>query len=72
MKKTEKLLRELESELEEYARQTENMDMTKVQHPAKWFARISFYQAQAFKKIFERLDEIDDKIESQNKHYATK
>lgn len=62
MTKAEQILKELENELNQFTIQSENMDMSKVQHPAKWFARISFYQAQAFKKIFERLDEIENKI----------
>ena len=62
MIRSEQIIKELESELNEFTKQSENMDMSKVQHPAKWFARIAFYQAQAFKKIFERLDEIEGKI----------
>ncbi|MDD4410843.1 MAG: hypothetical protein PHE32_04020 [Candidatus Shapirobacteria bacterium] len=62
MSKSEQIIRELEIELGEFTRQSENMDMSKVQHPAKWFARMSFYQAQAFKKVFERLDEIENQI----------
>lgn len=62
MTKAQQMISELEAELEEFTRQSENMDLNKVQHPAKWFARMSFYQAQAFKKMFERLDEIEEKI----------
>src|SRR5256885_858340 len=62
MKKSEKIIKELEAELEEYTKQTESMDMSKVQHPAKWFARMSFYQAQAFVKFFEWLEKIEDEI----------
>lgn len=62
MTKAQKVIAELELELEKFTKQSEKMDMSKVQHPAKWFARMSFYQAQAFKKVFERLDEIEEKI----------
>lgn len=62
MTKAQKAIKELEAELEEFTRESEKMDMSKVQHPAKWFARMSFYQAQAFKKVFERLDEIEGKL----------
>jgi len=64
MTKAQQMIQELENELAEFTRQSENMDLSKVQHPAKWFARITFYQAQAFKKIFERLDEIENKIKN--------
>lgn len=50
MTKAQKAITELEAELAAFTTQSENMDMSKVQHPAKWFARIAFYQAQAFKK----------------------
>lgn len=62
MTKAEQIIKQLEAELEAYTRQTETMDMSKVQHPVKWFARLSFYNAQAFKKVFERLDEIEAQI----------
>ncbi len=64
MTKAQKVIAELESELEEYTKTTETMDMSKAQHPAKIFARFTFYQAQAFKKVFERLDEIEEKIKN--------
>lgn len=63
MTRAEEIIKELEEELDEFTKQSENMNMSKVQHPAKWFARMSFYQAQAFKKLFERLDEIELSIE---------
>jgi len=62
MTKAQKAILELENELTEFTKESENIDLNRVQHPAKWFARIAFYQAQAFKKIFERLDEIEDKL----------
>ncbi len=64
MTKAEQMIKELEAELDAFTRQSEHMDMSKVQHPAKWFARMSFYQAQAFKKVFERLDEIENSIKT--------
>ncbi len=60
--KAQKAIKELEAGLNEYARQTENMDIEKAQHPVQWFARMSYYQAEAFKKVFERLDEIEELI----------
>lgn len=63
MTKAQQIIKELEYELSAYVmREIPKMDMTKTQHPAKWFASMSFYQAQAFKKVFERLDEIEEKI----------
>lgn len=59
MEKSEQIIKQLEAELKEFTKKSENMDLNNVQHPAKWFARMSFYQAQAFKKVFERLDEIE-------------
>lgn len=59
MTKAQQIIKELELELEEFTKHSESMDMNKVQHPVKWFVRLSFYQAQAFKKVFERLDEIE-------------
>jgi uncharacterized protein YbaP (TraB family) len=64
MTKAQKAIAELETELLEYTRKNDNMDLSKVQHPAKWFASMSFYQAQAFKKVFERLDEIENQIKN--------
>ena len=62
MARAQQIIKELEAELDDFTRKSENMDMNKVQHPAKWFARLSFYQAQAFEKVFKRLDEIEDSI----------
>lgn len=62
MNKSRQIIKQLETELEEFTKKSEEMDLNKVQHSAKWFARMSFYQAQAFKKVFERLDEIENKI----------
>lgn len=62
MTKAQKVISELEVELTEYSRKLGNLDISKMQHPAKQLASIVFYQAQAFKKIFERLDDIESKL----------
>lgn len=66
MAKAPQILKELEEGLMKFTIESEKMDMSKVQHPAKWFARMSFYQAEAFKKVFERLDEIEEKVNEKN------
>lgn len=62
MTKAQKAIKELEIELNEFVKQIGDIDLRKMQHPAKMLATMSFYQAQAFKKVFERLDEIENKI----------
>lgn len=62
MSKTEKIIKELERELAEFQKITKGWDLDKVQDAKLAFASMSFYQAQAFKKLFERLDEIENNL----------
>lgn len=64
MTKAPQLIKELEAELDAYTKESMSFDLDKVQDAKLVFMRVTFYQAQAFKKIFERLDEIENQIEA--------
>jgi hypothetical protein len=73
MTKAQLAIQDLEAKLEAFTKESETWDMAKAQHPVKWFARMSFYQAEAFKKVFERLDEIEEMIaETTRRSYGDK
>lgn len=63
MTKAEKIIKELEAELDEYTKQSMSFDLDKVQDAKLVFMRMSFYNAQTNVKLFKRLDEIEAKID---------